>query len=220
MAPANGAAVSGAPTRGAVLELAEPSAVPLTSIYASLDHAMDRYARGDDAAFAELARGLAPKLRAFLRRLAGVAESADDLMQETFLCMHRARGSFSPGSPVLPWAYAIARNCFFNQMRAKKARFLRYSLDVTEIDLGTAAELNAESAVAARQSAEIVTNTLAAMPFPNREAFVLLRYEGLSVATAAQIVGISDGALKLRAFRAYELLRAALSAEDVHCVKR
>ncbi|HTU59175.1 MAG TPA: sigma factor-like helix-turn-helix DNA-binding protein, partial [Polyangiales bacterium] len=43
-----------------------------------------------------------------------------------------------------------------------------------------------------------------------REAFVLLRYEGLSVEAAAQVLGISEGAVKLRAFHAYELLRAAL----------
>ena len=53
-------------------------------------------------------------------------------------------------------------------------------------------------------------HALSTMPVANREAFVLIRYEGLRVATAAQLVGISEGALKLRAFRAYEILRAAL----------
>ena len=47
-----------------------------------------------------------------------------------------------------------------------------------------------------------------------REAFVLLRYEGLSVAAAAQIVGISEGALKIRAFHAYEILRSALAGME------
>lgn len=187
-----------------------PRAVPLEP----LDAAMDRYADGDDAAFAELVRGLTPRLHAFLLRLTGSRDLADDLAQETFLRMHRARGSFVRGGAVVPWSYAIARNCFISHTRAKKTRFLKGNVDVTEIEVATGPDVNAEASVAARQSADIVASTLAAMPVANREAFVLIRYEGLSVSVAAQLVGISEGALKLRAFRAYEMLRAALSAAD------
>jgi RNA polymerase sigma-70 factor (ECF subfamily) len=49
----------------------------------------------------------------------------------------------------------------------------------------------------------------------NREAFVLIRFEGQSVAEAAQILGASEGAVKLRAFRAYEILRAVLKSAEV-----
>ena len=175
-----------------------------------LDLAMDRYAEGDDAAFAELARGLTPRLRAFLLRLSGSRELAADLTQETLLRIHRARGSFARGGAVVPWAYAIGRNCFISHARAKKTRFARNSLDVTEIELAAGLEANAEARLSAQQSAEIVRRTLAIMPLANREAFVLIRYEGLSVSAAAGLVGISEGALKLRAFRAYEMLRAAL----------
>jgi RNA polymerase sigma-70 factor (ECF subfamily) len=171
---------------------------------------MDRYAEGDDAAFDELARGLAPRLRTFLLRLCGSRELADDLTQETFLRVHRARGSFARGSAVVPWAFAIGRNCFISHARAKKTRLSRSAVDVTTIEVATGPDANAEATLAAQQSAAIVSQALAAMPVANREAFVLIRYEGMSVATAAQLVGISEGALKLRAFRAYELLRTAL----------
>jgi RNA polymerase sigma-70 factor (ECF subfamily) len=171
---------------------------------------MERYAEGDDAAFLELARGLSPRLHAFLVRLSGSRDVADDLTQETLLRIHRARGSFARGSAVVPWAYAIARNGFVSHARAKKTRFSRNTVDVTEIEVATGPDASAEAALAAQQSARIVSQTLAAMPVGNREAFVLIRYEGMSVATAAQLVGISEGALKLRAFRAYEMLRAAL----------
>lgn len=175
-----------------------------------LDLAMDRYAEGDDAAFDELARGLTPRLRAFLLRLSGSRELAADLTQETLLRIHRARGSFARGGAVVPWAYAIARNCFISHARAKKTHLTRHSLDVTEVEIPAGLGANAEASLSARQSAEIVSRTLSAMPIANREAFVLIRYEGLSVSEAAQLVGVSDGALKLRAFRAYEMLRAAL----------
>jgi RNA polymerase sigma-70 factor (ECF subfamily) len=175
-----------------------------------LDLAMDRYAEGDDAAFDELARGLTPRLRAFLLRLSGSRELAADLTQETLLRIHRARGSFARGGAVVPWAYAIARNAFISHARAKKTRLARNSLDVSEIELAAGLEANAEARLSAQQSAEIVRRTLSAMPLANREAFVLIRYEGMSVSDAAALVGVSDGALKLRAFRAYEMLRAAL----------
>ena len=175
-----------------------------------LDLAMDRYAEGDDTAFDELARGLTPRLRAFLLRLSGSRELAADLTQETLLRIHRARGSFARGGAVVPWAYAIARNAFISHARAKKTRLARSSLDVTEIELAAGLEANAEARLSAQQSADIVRRTLTTMPLANREAFVLIRYEGMSVSDAAQLVGISDGALKLRAFRAYEMLRAAL----------
>jgi RNA polymerase sigma-70 factor (ECF subfamily) len=181
----------------------------------SLDRAMGRYAEGHDAAFGEVFSALAPRLLAFLRRLCGSPELAHDLVQETFLRMHRARGSFVPGSAVVPWAYAIARNCFVSHARYLKSRAARNNLDITDHEVATGLESDAEETAAVRQSAELVERTLAQMSVTNREAFVLIRFEGQSVAEAAQILGASEGAVKLRAFRAYETLRAALKSAEV-----
>jgi len=181
----------------------------------SLDRAMSRYAEGHDAAFGEVFNGLSPRLLAFLRRLCGSPELAHDLVQETFLRMHRARGSFVPGSAVVPWAYAIARNCFVSHARSLKTRAARSSLDITDHEVAAGLDANAEETAAVRQSAELVERTLAQMSVTNREAFVLIRFEGQSVAEAAQILGASEGAVKLRAFRAYEILRAALKSAEL-----
>jgi RNA polymerase sigma-70 factor (ECF subfamily) len=156
-----------------------------------------------------------PRLRAFLLRLSGSRALADDLSQETLLRIHRARGSFARGSAVIPWAFAIGRNCFVSHARSIKTRLSRTSLDLTTVEVPTGPDANAEATLSAQQSAAIVSRALAAMPVANREAFVLIRYEGMSVATAAQLVGISEGALKLRAFRAYEILRAALRESTI-----
>lgn len=178
----------------------------------SVDAAMSRYAEGHDAAFGEIFSALSPRLFAFLRRLCGSPELAHDLAQETFLRMHRARGSFVPGSAVVPWAYAIARNCFVSHARSLKSKAAKSSLDIEDYEVAAGLDSNAEEAAAVRQSAELVERTLASMSVTNREAFVLIRFEGQSVADAAQILGASEGAVKLRAFRAYEILRAALDA--------
>src|SRR5215468_3689874 len=84
------------------------------------DAAMERYARGDEAAFAELYDAIAPRLLGFLRKATRDAAAAEDLMQQTFLHMHRARGSFIPGAPVLPWAFAIARRLLTDQARRRR----------------------------------------------------------------------------------------------------
>jgi RNA polymerase sigma-70 factor (ECF subfamily) len=179
-----------------------------------LDRAMNRYADGDDSAFADLFAGLGSRLRAFLRRLSGSADVADDLLQETFLRMHAARGGFARGRPVLPWAYAIARNCYISQARSARVRLERSATGEAVLEGASGAGTQEQDGIA-RQMAQAVEQALAGMTAARREAFVMLRYEGLSVATAAQIAGVSEGALKIRAFHAYEIIRAALADQAV-----
>jgi RNA polymerase sigma-70 factor, ECF subfamily len=182
----------------------------------SLDEAMDRYAKGEEAAFRILHAGLALKLRAFLMRLAGAAAVADDLLQETFMRIHRARGSFEAGAPVVPWAYAIARNAWLDHVRSAYVRAQRErdkkgpsdSPSLPEPMAGPDAD--SEQTAIARETAALVENVLGGLPPAQREAFVLLRYEGMSVQDAAEILGSTPTAVKLRAFRAYESLREAL----------
>jgi RNA polymerase sigma-70 factor (ECF subfamily) len=188
-------------TEGASRGVASPSAADL---------AMDRYAEGNDAAFAEVFALLAPRIQAFLRRLSGSDDLAGDLTQETFLRMHRARGSFGKGQPVVPWAYAIARNCFVSHTRSGAFRHRGRTVDVADHPIPTGGEASSEDALSAQQTAQVVARALDAMSPTNREAFVLVRFEGLSIADAAEVLGTTQGAVKIRAFRAYEALRRAL----------
>jgi RNA polymerase sigma-70 factor (ECF subfamily) len=115
---------------------------------------------------------------------------------------------------VVPWVYAIARNCFVSHARSTRVKAARKTVDIADHEVATGLETSAEATVLARESAEVVKQVLAEMSVMNREAFILLRFEGLSVAAAAQILGATEGAVKLRAFRAYEALRAALKASE------
>ncbi len=175
-----------------------------------LNLAMDRYADGHAASFAVLHRGLAGRLHAFLTRMSGSATTADDLLQETFLRMHRARATFQAGSAVMPWAYAIARNVYLDFARASKSRRTERLPSDPGPDASDEGSASAESEIIARQAARVVEGVLASLPAAQREAFVLIRYEGLKVQDAAAILGTTPTAVKLRAFRAYEALRAAL----------
>ena len=181
----------------------------------SLDAAMNRYAEGDASAFRELHHALSPRLSAFFVRLTASPALADDLAQETFLRVHRARGTFATHAAVVPWVYAIARNAWLDHARAAKHR--RTEPLTTERDSGdftrdpeAAPDANGELSAIAADLARVVERTLQGLPPAQREAFVLLRYEGLSVQEAAAVLGTTVSAVKLRAFRAYEAVRAAL----------
>ncbi|HMJ55783.1 MAG TPA: RNA polymerase sigma factor [Polyangiaceae bacterium] len=181
----------------------------------SLNEAMNRYAQGEQSAFAILYDGLEQKLRAFLTRLTGAPVVADDLLQETFMRIHRARGSFDARAAVVPWAYAIARNAWLDHVRAAKVRGEMPRATGNDdaagsSDAPTGPDADSEQLAIARQTAALVESVLRRLAPAQREAFVLLRYEGMSVDDAAAVLGSTPTAVKLRAFRAYEALRAAL----------
>src|SRR3954452_10939295 len=74
------------------------------------NEAMDRYADGDASAFPILYDAIAPRIEGLVRRRTRDASRIDDIVQQTFERIHRARGTFIRGSDVLSWAFKIARN--------------------------------------------------------------------------------------------------------------
>ena len=179
---------------------------------------MDRYAGGDNGAFDDLYRAGAPRVRGFLLRLCGDGALADDLAQETFARAHRARGVFRRSSPALPWLYSIARNTFVDhKRRGYTRRAISVALPPTDGDPPEASaplDGQGDEVVAAKEMLDLVRATLDTLAPIQREAFVLIRFEGLSIAEAAQILGVSEAAVKVRAFRAYEALRQALDRQQ------
>jgi RNA polymerase sigma-70 factor (ECF subfamily) len=171
------------------------------------DAAMARYAAGDEAAFPVVYDDLAPRLYGFLVRQTGDQARAEDLVQQTFLQMHRARGSFVAGAEVLPWAFAIARRLLIDGFR----RGRREVLDGDDAREESAAPgPAADDLVQAQELANRIRKELARLPEAQRVAFELVKEEGLSLAEAAQVLGTTVAAVKLRAHRAYEALRAVL----------
>jgi RNA polymerase sigma-70 factor (ECF subfamily) len=174
------------------------------------DLAMDRYARGDDAAFAEIYDLLAPRLLGYLTRQTRDTARAEDLVQQTLLRIHRARGRFLPGAAVFPWAVAIARRLLIDDVRRRRGDGGVRSLDDDPHLEPTDPAPTAIELVAASQLLARVRRELAKLPASQREAFELIKEDGLSLAEAAAVVGTTVTAVKLRAHRAYLALREAL----------
>lgn len=178
---------------------------------AALDAAMDRYARGDDDAFGEVYDRLAPRLFAFLLRYTRDRARAEDVVQLTMLQMHRARGRFEPGAEVVPWAFAIARRLLIDQHRRGGREVLAPTEDDTATELLAALDAPADQVAIAKETAARLAEELAKLPENQRVAFELIKQDGLSVAEAAQVLGTTVAAVKLRAHRAYEALREVLA---------
>jgi RNA polymerase sigma-70 factor (ECF subfamily) len=179
----------------------------LVAARAEVDVAMERYAAGDDAAYAAVYDALAPRLFGYLMRQTREQARAEDILQQTLLQIHRARSSFIPGAEVMPWAFAIARRLLVDSVRRGRREVL--SAD-GEPDPGASREPAADEIAQARQLARRLEVELSKLPPAQRVAFELVKNEGLSMAEAAQVLGTTVAAVKLRAHRAYEALRSAL----------
>jgi RNA polymerase sigma-70 factor (ECF subfamily) len=176
------------------------------------DVAMDRYAGGDDGAFAEVYDEVAPVLYRYLYARVRTAAAAEDFLQQTFLLVHRARGTFIVGSSVLPWAFAIARRLLIDEHR-RRGRTVAVAFG-DWMDASAPATLDTpEEALSARELVAELSQALSALPETQRTAFELLRLHGLSHAEAAERTGTTVSAVKLRAHRAYAALRARCDLE-------
>jgi RNA polymerase sigma-70 factor (ECF subfamily) len=184
--------------------------------------AMDRYAEGDDGAFAVLYDLVAPRIHAFLsRRVCGDQAKAEDLVQQTFLQMHGARRHYVRGGDVMPWAFAIARRLLIDGIRARRREV---PLDVEdEARLAARESRDApDAALESKELAERFQRVIAALPEPQRTAFELVKYDGLSIEEAAAALGTTRLAVKLRVHRTYEVLRAAQASQSTlsRCARR
>lgn len=199
MSPSGEAGLVGGPSSWAGLDVSE---TPLSA--ATLEELMERYVDGDAAAFDVLYQRAAPKLFGYILRLTRNRERAEDLLQVTFAKVHRARGSYLRGAPVLPWFIAIARRSFLDERRSAKVRTEDLSAD------GTLPEPRGDDEGLGNDVTEALERALDSLPEAYREAIILTKITGLSLAEASEILGATPTALKLRVHRGYVQLRERL----------
>jgi RNA polymerase sigma-70 factor (ECF subfamily) len=177
---------------------------------------MQRYCEGDAAAFRALYALLAPRLYGYLVRMTRDRAIADDLLQATFLKVHRARAAYVLGADPVPWIYAIAHRTFLDEARRSKRAVVGVAREDELPDLPAQITGEADGAAAdPGADPELARAALAALdnlPPQQREAVVLTKLDGKSIAEAAEIAGTTPGAMKVRAHRAYVALRKALGA--------
>jgi RNA polymerase sigma-70 factor (ECF subfamily) len=176
---------------------------------------MTRYRRGDRGAFRALFDRHAGKLFGFLLRHVGERALAEDLLQQTWLKVHRARDEFRDGAPFAPWLYAIANNVRRDAGRARRRERTELTKD------GGVPEAAAPTPTRGEGS-DRVQLALAALPEGQREVIILHRWHDLSFAEIAAVLGgdATEGAVRVRAHRGYVALRELLAKQPVEEVQR
>lgn len=169
---------------------------------------MAAYVAGDMAAFRVLFERYAPFLMSMIAAQPATRNDVGDLVQQTFLQLHRARHEFDPRYKLRPWLLTIA----LNLRRQEARRKYRRPEVALELDLehrggnGAAQPAQAEASV-------VVRSAIAALPIEQREAIELHWLLGLSFHEIAELMGISAGAARVRAHRGYVALRKIFGVE-------
>jgi len=166
---------------------------------------MIRYQDGSLAAFEEIYARLATGVRRYLWHLAGRPEVADDLLQETFLQMHRSRAAYNPKYAVRPWVFGLARNVFLmNRRAARHWAKLHESRDALP-------EFPVLPDADRLGSQDEIRRGIAHLAPEQAEALLLHLEWGFSFEEIAGMLGITAAAARARASRGMADLRVALT---------
>jgi len=167
---------------------------------------MEAYLRGDHAAFRELFDRYSAQVLRMTRRHLGSDDQAREVVQQTFFQLHAARNDFRQGARLRPWLLTIAMNLVREHWRRQKRR------KMTSLDPETrAAPAPERGPIEAQQRVEMLRAALATLPDSQREVVELHWFQELPFAEVARIVGTSEGAVRVRAHRAYARLKELLA---------
>ena len=172
---------------------------------------------GDDASFDLLLVKYRSPLVNFLHRMVRDTATAEDLAQEVFLRVYRARKQYTPSAKFTTWLFRIATNVALNSVRDTRHQRMEVSLDapVSEEDSAPrelpTREKRIDEHLLERDRAEFIRRAIGLLPEKQRVAVLLHKYEEMDYAEIARVLNCSEGALKSLLFRAYETLRVELA---------
>jgi RNA polymerase sigma factor (sigma-70 family) len=143
----------------------------------------------------------------FATRMLGNESEAEEICQDVFLKMIGRAEQYDGRAPLVSWLLSIAANACRDQLRRRKRVSAVPLTLVQELPSGDPSAVNV---LLAEERRTMVQEALAALSEEQREALVLARYHGLPYAQVASTLGITEGAVKTRIFRAVETLKARL----------
>lgn len=201
--------------------LTEPGeAAEMGVMSAETDEAlMAAYVAGNGRAFELLFRRYGPVLFGMARRQLRSEDLAKDLVQQTFLHVHRARNDFRPGARLKPWLFTIATNLVREHHR-RRARRPETSYEQAREDAPSVEPVQEPIDLAALESARLDVRRLheafGQLPESQRLVIELHWIQGHPFADVAEMVGASVSAVKVRAHRGYQRLKALIEEAREH----
>jgi RNA polymerase sigma-70 factor, ECF subfamily len=172
-----------------------------------MESLMAAYQRADYRAANLLVELLSPRLLRFFAGPMGNSSDAEDMLQDAWLRIHRARHTYRYGEPLLPWIYAIARRVRVDNFRKQK------NITKREIAMAVLPENDGQQSTVHVDS--LFENMITSLPDRQRQVISLLKVDGYTIAQIASVTSSTAGAVKQRARRGYENLRKILLTEAV-----
>jgi RNA polymerase sigma-70 factor, ECF subfamily len=176
---------------------------------------------GDEASFELLLHRYRTPLVNFLYRMVRNREQAEDLAQEVFLRVYRAREDYVPSAKFTTWLFRIATNLALNSVRDNRYQKLEVSIDApvtVDAEDGDEKPLdiaekrpNIEQHLVEDARRSMIRHAIDKLPDKQRAAVLLHKYQELDYSEIAKILSCSESALKSLLFRAYEALRVELA---------
>jgi RNA polymerase sigma-70 factor, ECF subfamily len=174
---------------------------------------------GDEVSFELLLQKYRRPMVNFLYRMVRDTATAEDLAQEVFLRVYRARKEYAPNAKFTTWLFRIATNLALNSLRDGRHRQMEISIDRP---MGSSEEAmptlevkdrapSVERELIERDRARMIRGAVDALPEKQRAAVVLHKYMEMDYSDIARILDCSESALKSLLFRAYETLRVQLA---------
>lgn len=175
---------------------------------------------GDEEAFDRLVEGYSGRVYALLTRFLGRHPGREDLVQETFLRVVRARDRYAPTALFTTWLYSIVYHLAVNETQRRAGRTpvsidqppAGEGHDASALELVDDAAADPSDNLAREDVVQAVRTAIAALPETQRMALVLAKYEELSYSEIGTILGSSEKAIKSLIHRARETLRARLAS--------
>jgi RNA polymerase sigma-70 factor (ECF subfamily) len=178
---------------------------------------MLRVKDGDDAAFEYLAEKYRRPMLGFMYRVTRNTHIAEELAQEVFLRVYRARATYNAEAKFSTWLYRIASNLSVNYLRDTKHERpeMAVSLDEPDEETGTTLDLadkslDSEQQILRRERLAAIKRHVQALPERQRNAVLMHKYQDMDYRQIAEVLNISESATKSLLFRAYETLRERL----------
>jgi RNA polymerase sigma-70 factor (ECF subfamily) len=174
---------------------------------------------GDDTSFELLLQRFRTPLVSFLYRMVRDSAQAEDLAQEVFLRVYRARKDYAPSAKFTTWLFRIATNLALNSLRDGRHRQMEISIDQTmddgeqeqtRLDIADKAP-GIEQSLLDRHRAALIRRAVDSLPEKQRAAVLLHKYLEQDYSEIARTLDCSESALKSLLFRAYESLRVQLA---------
>ena len=168
---------------------------------------------GDEASFAMLLARYRTPVMNFIYRMVQNQPVAEELAQEVFLRVYRARNGYAPSAKFTTWLFRIATHLALNAIRDNRGDRVTDSLDEEQTPAAAVADRRASVEQVLLEEARLmeVRRAVQALPAKQRAAVLMHKYEEMEYAQIAQVLGCSESAVKSLLFRAYETLRQKLA---------